>query len=556
MANGVELATAWVRIIPSMDGVQGAIATQLAPVSGMATAAGTKAGTGLKAGIGTGLKGVAGLIAGTFVIKKVTDFFADSMDAVKNWGTLNAQTGAVVKSTGGAAGIAAAQVHELANSIEGTTATEAESVQAGANMLLTFKNIRNEVGNDNDIFNQSTKALVDMSVAMGQDPKTAAIQLGKALNDPVAGISALSRVGIQFTDDQKDLIKTLVESGETMGAQKIILAELNSQFGGSGAAKAATYEGQLFLLQAAFDGLGEILVGALVPALMGMFGVITPIFTWLGENQPVLFILAAVLGIVLVAAIVAVTMAIWGMTSAMFANPALWIAVAIIALIAVIILLATNWDAVVAWITDVWGGFVGWITGVLDGFAGWWDDLWAGLFNWARDLFIGYVNWVLGLWSGFFGFMRDVGANITTWWDGLWSGLGDFVGDTFRNIANFVSGGLNMVIDLVNGAIGGINQLGKLASDVTGGAIGWKIGTIPKIPMLGGGGIVMPQTGGVLTLLAERRKPEVVLPLDRLNDYDIGGGEGRPPLVYNAAPNQSFDEEEDLWTALERRTAV
>lgn len=553
MADGVELATAWVRIVPSMDGVQGAIATQLAPVSGMAAAAGTKAGKGMKAGLRGGLKGVAGLIAGTFVIKEVVDFFSESMGAVKNWETLNAQTGAVVKSTGGAAGLAASQVHDLATSIEGTTAVQAESVQAGANMLLTFKNIRNEVGEGNDIFNQSTKALVDMSVAMGQDPKTAAIQLGKALNDPVQGISALSRVGIQFTDDQKDLIKTLVESGDTMSAQKIILAELNSQFGGSGAAKAATYEGQLFLLQDAFGDLGETLVSALVPALVGMFGVITPIFAWLGENQPVLFILAAVIGVILVAAIVAVTTAIWGMTAALLMNPITWVVLAVIALIAAIVLLAMNWDTVVAWISDVWGGFIGWITDVLDGFAGWWNGLWAGVFNWAQDLWNGYINWVLDMWRGFFGFMRDVGQNITTWWNGLWEGLGNFVGDTFRNIANFVSGGLNMVIDLVNGAIGGINQLGKLASDVTGGAVSWKIGTIPKIPMLGDGGIVMPQTGGVLSLLAERRKPEVVLPLDRLSDFDMGGHDRRPPLVYNAAPNQSFDAEEDLWTALDRR---
>jgi hypothetical protein len=100
--------------------------------------------------------------------------------------------------------VSAAQVHDLATSIEGQTSTAAESIQSGANMLLTFKNIRNEAGKGNDVFNQSTKTLVDMSRAMGTEPQQAAIQLGKALNDPVKGISALSRVGVTFTDEQKN----------------------------------------------------------------------------------------------------------------------------------------------------------------------------------------------------------------------------------------------------------------------------------------------------------------------------------------------------------------
>lgn len=148
-----------------------------------------------------------------------------------------AQTEAVIKSTGGAANVTVPQIAALSDRLGKMAGVEGEVVQAGANMLLTFTNVRNEAGKGNDVFNQATETLADMSAALGTDMSTSAIQLGKALNDPIKGITALQRVGVTFTEQQKAQIKTLVESGDVMGAQKIILAELNREFGGS--AKAA-----------------------------------------------------------------------------------------------------------------------------------------------------------------------------------------------------------------------------------------------------------------------------------------------------------------------------
>ena len=71
------------------------------------------------------------------------------------------------------------------------------------------------------------KAVLNFSVALGTDAESAAIQMGKALNDPILGISALGRAGVQFTESQKEMIATLVESGDVVGAQSIILAEFD-----------------------------------------------------------------------------------------------------------------------------------------------------------------------------------------------------------------------------------------------------------------------------------------------------------------------------------------
>jgi len=131
---------------------------------------------------------------------------------------LLAQTESVLKSMGSAANVTSDDVFDLANSISGMSGVAHENIVEGENMLLTFGNIRNELGEGNDIFDQTTSLMVDMSVAMGTDVSAGAIQLGKALNDPITGVSALSKVGITFTDDQKDMIKAMVESGDVMGA--------------------------------------------------------------------------------------------------------------------------------------------------------------------------------------------------------------------------------------------------------------------------------------------------------------------------------------------------
>jgi hypothetical protein len=108
--------------------------------------------------------------------------------------------------------------------------------------------------------------MVDMSVAMGSDPQSAAIQLGKALNDPAQGVTALSKVGVSFTRQQKEQIKTLVASGKTMDAQKVILRELNVQFGGAAKAAGSGFQGALFRAK---DALSDLFRDVATPLLPG-----------------------------------------------------------------------------------------------------------------------------------------------------------------------------------------------------------------------------------------------------------------------------------------------
>lgn len=186
-------------------------------------------------GFRSGLGGAVAMTGGVYGLGRAVSFAASEyVESAK----VGAQTAAVIKSTGGAARVTAKDVERLSARLSTQAGIDDEVIQSGANLLLTFKNVRNEAGKGNDIFNQTTAAAVDMGVALGTTPQRAAMQLGKALNDPVKGMTRLTRSGVDFTDSQKKQVEAMVRTGDTLGAQRIILSELNAQFGGSAAAQA------------------------------------------------------------------------------------------------------------------------------------------------------------------------------------------------------------------------------------------------------------------------------------------------------------------------------
>lgn len=178
-----------------------------------------------------------------------------------------AQTNAVIASTGGKAGVSAAAVGAMSKSLESLSTVDEKVIQDGQNMLLTFTGI------GKDIFPEATKATLNMAVAMAKgnvdqvDMQASAIRLGKALNDPVKGMTALRKVGVAFNADQIKQIKTLVAAGKVQEAQKVILRELNVEFGN--AAKAAgTGPGAAWRrLQETGRDLSESLARGLIPVL-------------------------------------------------------------------------------------------------------------------------------------------------------------------------------------------------------------------------------------------------------------------------------------------------
>lgn len=215
----------------------------------------TKIGLGLKTGFLNAAKiGIAGVGALTTQVMAGIDSLSE-LEEVTN------QTNAVIESTGGVAGITAEEVRSLAEEYENLTGVDDKTIQSGENLLLTFTKI------GEDAFEPALAAALDLSAGLGQDLNSSITMIGKALNDPIAGLTALGRAGVQFTEEQKELIRTLVETGDAAGAQAIILEELNTQFGGSAQADMAGYRGSVTRLKDAWEDVQMTLAEGVAPAL-------------------------------------------------------------------------------------------------------------------------------------------------------------------------------------------------------------------------------------------------------------------------------------------------
>lgn len=215
----------------------------------------------------TGAFVAGGLI--TSALQKTMGFLEGTVtDSIKAWNEserMVAQLNAVLKSTQHAAGLSAQSLIDLSQSLQKTTTFSDEAVLSVENLLLTFTNITGPT------FEKATSTVLDMATALGEDTSSAAIQLGKALQDPILGITALRRVGVNFTSSQQEMIAGLVKTGKTMEAQTIILKELDKEFGGSATAAAKTFEGQMKQVANKVDDIQETIGHGLTGALDAVF---------------------------------------------------------------------------------------------------------------------------------------------------------------------------------------------------------------------------------------------------------------------------------------------
>ena len=188
---------------------------------------------------------------------------ATSVQAFREQNKAIAQVEAGLQSTAGQVGFTSKELQKMASDLQNKTLFGDEVILKDATaQLLTFTNISGQN------FARTQQAALDLATRLDGDLKSASIQLGKALNDPVANLSALSRSGIQFSEDQKEVIKSLAETGQLAEAQTIILDELNKQYGGSAEA-AAKADGGFTQLANSFGDLqeeiGKLLVQYLRP---------------------------------------------------------------------------------------------------------------------------------------------------------------------------------------------------------------------------------------------------------------------------------------------------
>lgn len=156
-----------------------------------------------------------------------------------------------LKATGNQTGYTSKQLQDMASAFQSLTTYGDEPIIQMQALLATFK----AIGGDN--FKRAQENILDLATAMGMDLTSATRMVGRALNDPVQGMTALSRAGIILSDDQKKLIETLTDTGRVAEAQGVILKELEGRFAGAAAAARNTLGGAIAGLKNAFGDLFE-----------------------------------------------------------------------------------------------------------------------------------------------------------------------------------------------------------------------------------------------------------------------------------------------------------
>ena len=378
-----------------------------------------------------GTVGKVAKIAGAAIATGFTAILADGISGAIEAENATAQLEAVLKSTGGVAGMTKDQLLGMADGLEQTTKFSAEAVMGAQSMLLTFTGI------GKDVFPQVTEMALDMATALGGDASSQAQALGKALNDPIAGISKLTKQGVVFTEEQKNQITAMAEAGDVAGAQSVMLQELQKEFGGSAAAAGDTFSGKLEILKNKFGAVSKKVVEDLMPVLADILdwvdanmptieSVVTTAFNavgdaigWVKDNSGWLIpVLGGLLGVFAALQIIGVVNALMtaystitstqtllqlALNAATSAFPGIWIALAIGAVIAIIVALVLNFDKVKAAALGLWNKIKEVFNGIKDAIGSAigavWDKI-KSVFDKVKDVMTGPFEAAKGIIKG------------------------------------------------------------------------------------------------------------------------------------------------------------
>jgi hypothetical protein len=192
----------------------------------------------------------------------------------------------------------------LAEATARQTGVDQNAIKATQAKLLTFKEIAATADQVGGSFDRATQAAIDLAAAGFGTAETNAVQLGKALNDPIKGITALTRSGVTFTKAEQDRIKVLVESNKIGEAQALVLESIEKQVGGTAAATANASD----KMRVSFSIMQERLGMVLLPIFEKFTAVAISLFDFIGRNEKVFMGVAAGVG-VLAGAIVAANIA-------------------------------------------------------------------------------------------------------------------------------------------------------------------------------------------------------------------------------------------------------
>lgn len=372
------------------------------------------------------------------------NFFSGMIEEGRDAAKIAASTAQGIKTMGAEAWTSADAIGELSESISNKIGVDDELIQQSANLLLTFGKVKNAVGENNNVFDRAVLAAQDLAAKGFGDADGAAKMLGKALNDPIKGLTALGKAGVTFTQAQKDQIAAMVESGNILGAQKLLLAEVEKQVGGTAEATATAGD----KMAVTWGNFQEKLGTAVLPLLDKVLTILNEFIVWAGNNQEI------------VIAFGAVTAAIWLLNAALNANP--------------IILVISLIGALVAAFITLWNKS--------EGFRNFWKGAWSIISGAVTD----GVRLIRGAWNGMHKFFTETTTGKVV--VAIFNAIGTAIGKVIDAVG--------WLIDRFEDVIGWAAEAFNAAQRVLGIAPNWSgSGGWSK----GGGGFKKHHTGGEVT---------------------------------------------------------
>ena len=243
-------------------------------------------------GFGKAVAGIGAVVAGAFAIRAIANFAGETIRMAEEAQQAEAVLRQVAKTTG----VFGSEVDSVtkrliafANAQELRIGVDSEVIKVVQAQLLSFKALAASAGEAGGTFDRATKAAFDMAMVLERDASGQAIALGKALEDPIRGITALRKGGTTFTVQQQEQIRTLVESNRLLDAQALILTEVESQYGG--AAEAGALYSDRFRL--GLEQIKETIGIALIPSFekfveFFLADVVPPLTKFFEQDFPVL----------------------------------------------------------------------------------------------------------------------------------------------------------------------------------------------------------------------------------------------------------------------------
>lgn len=222
-------------------------------------------------GVAPAAKRVATMIGGLFVGKAAIGFAKAGIAELEDVERVGAQTEAQLKATGGAAGVTAEHLDELAASGLALTGVDDELIKSAGNVLLQFSGIKAEGG----IFDRTLHDAEDVAQSMGIDVPAAAKILGRSLQDPEHAARMLRGANVLLTASQKDQITAFMAAGDAASAQGVVLSQVEAQVGGAAEAFGQTLPGQMKIAQEEMKNAKAELVVGMAPALSLVAGATT-----------------------------------------------------------------------------------------------------------------------------------------------------------------------------------------------------------------------------------------------------------------------------------------